>query len=383
MKSLTTLFWTAALMAVIAPDASGQTLVMEGLQFPQRLIFSPGGNLLVSEGGTTQPNTARISSVSRQGTRRSLIEGLPGSPSHGIPAFGPGGMALDGRTLYVAIGEGDTNVGPPFVINLEGPSSPIFHSIVQIRFSADVDAIHSAFSLAQVHHWALLDGHDVSLTNASGDRATVRLLTAFRPLVRNVIGGAGRTRVSDPYSLWLEPGGTTLYVVDSASETVMKVNTDTGRSVVLTRFQPDERPTAAGPQFVDNVPTAICPVDGGFLVSFLTANPYPQGGSSVRMWKPDDGAWSRPSTVVNGLTMTNDMICQRTAGGMFRVITVEYSVDPANRNVPSGRIQMFEGGGTRVLADKLLLPVSIAQDPSGGDLYFATLPGMIFRLQAP
>jgi hypothetical protein len=134
---------------------------------------------------------------------------------------------------------------------------------------------------------------------------------------------------------------------------------------------------------VDNVPTAMCPVDGGFLVSFLTANPYPQGASSVRMWKPDNGTWSRPGAVVNGLTMTNDMICPRTAGGVVRVITVEYSVDPANRNVPSGRIQMFEGGGTRVLADKLLLPVGITQDPSSGDLYFATLPGMIFRLPAP
>ena len=81
--------------------------------------------------------------------------------------------------------------------------------------------------------------------------------------------------------------------------------------------------------------------------------------------------------------MTNDMICPRTASGAFRIITVEYSVEPANRNVPSGRIQMFEGGGPRILADQLLLPVSIADDPSSGDLYFATLPGMIFRLPPP
>jgi DNA-binding beta-propeller fold protein YncE len=381
MKSSTTLVLTAALIALFTRDALAQTLVIEGLQFPQRLIFSPGGNLLVSEGGTTQPNTARISIVNRQGARRSLIEGLPGASSHGIPAFGPGGLALDGQTLYIAMGEGDTNVGPPFVINTEGPSSPIFHSILQIQFSADVDTIDSTFSLAE-HHWALLDGNDIYLTNAGGHRAVVRLLSAFRPLVRNVLGGTGRTRVSDPYSLSLDPGGKTLYVVDSASETVLKVNTDTGRSMVITRFQPDERLGPAGPQFVDNVPTAICPVDGGFLVSFLTANPYPQGRSSVRMWTPDQGAWSRPSTVFDGLTMTNDMICSRR-GGVFSVITVEYSLDPANRDVPSGRIQMFAGTDTRVLADKLHLPISVAQDPSSGDIYFTTLPGRIFRLPAP
>ena len=54
MKQSMTLIWTAALIAVLTPDASGQTLIIEGLQFPQRLIFSPGGSLLVSEGGTTQ-----------------------------------------------------------------------------------------------------------------------------------------------------------------------------------------------------------------------------------------------------------------------------------------------------------------------------------------
>ena len=84
------------------------------------------------------------------------------------------------------------------MINVECPSSPIFHSILQIRFSADIDAIHCAFSLADVHHWALLDGHDLYLTNASGDRAAVRLLSAFRPLIRNVLGGTARTRISDP-----------------------------------------------------------------------------------------------------------------------------------------------------------------------------------------
>jgi hypothetical protein len=81
--------------------------IAEGLQFPQRLIFTPLGSLLVSEGGTSTPNTGRVSMLNRQGGRRSLLESLPAAPGHGITAFGPGGMGLNGRTLYLVIGEGN------------------------------------------------------------------------------------------------------------------------------------------------------------------------------------------------------------------------------------------------------------------------------------
>jgi hypothetical protein len=363
--------------------AAAQSLFAEGLQFPQRLIFTPRGNLLVSEGGASTPNNGRVSILDRQANRRSLLEGLPAGPGHGIPAFGPTGMGLDGRTLYLLVGEGDVMVGPPFTINLNGPSSPIFHSVLRIEFSAEVDAIASSFRLTPGNHWALADGYDLVLTNTEGASATVHLLTTFRPLVRNILGGAAIQRPSDPYGVWLDANNRALYIADPSAETLVRVNTVTGRSLVLTRFQPDERATPTGATFVDSVPTAACPVGDSFLVSFLSGAPFPLGASSVRLWRPSDGGWSRLAPLVGGLTMTNDMIC--LPGGtpsVPRVVTVEYSTT-IDRTLPSGRVQFFDGSQRRILAQNLLLPTGVTQDPTTGDLFVATLTGSIFRMPLP
>src|SRR5262245_56478660 len=106
MKRVIPVWCWIALAMFPAARMEAQTPFVEGLQFPQRMIVSPMGNLLVSEGGTAAPNTGRVSIVNRQGNRRSLLDGLPAGSGHGIPAFGPGGMGLDGRTLYIVMGEG-------------------------------------------------------------------------------------------------------------------------------------------------------------------------------------------------------------------------------------------------------------------------------------
>jgi hypothetical protein len=360
--------------------AMAQSLFTEGLQFPQRLIFTPAGNLLVSEGGTAVPNTGRISIVDRQGRRRSLLEGLPAGRGHNIPAFGPTGLRLDGHTLYLLIGEGDVQVGPPFSINLNGPSSPTFHSVLQIRFSADVDSIGSAFELSSVNHWALRDGYDIELRNASGDQATFHLLTSFPSLMRNVLGGAALHRPSDPYSAWLDAANNALYVVDASAETLIRVNTVTGHSVVLTRFQSDVRVTTNGSTMVDTVPTAACPVGDSWLISFLSASPYPAGASSVRLWRPADGTWSRLPPLIGDLTMTNDLLC--LAGGTAtapRLVTVEFNTT-GDLTAASGRVQLVEGSQKRLLAQNLPAPTSVAQDSTTGDLFVATVTGSIFRV---
>jgi hypothetical protein len=377
----------AAVMAVLGVIAlqplypvMAQTLFTEGLQFPQRLIFTPAGNLLVSEGGTAIPNTGRVSIVNRQGIRRSLLEGLPAGPGHGIAAFGPTGMGLDGRTLYLLLGEGDVQVGPPFAINLNGPSSPIFHSVLRIQFSVDLDAVGSSFELAMVQHWALRDGYDVTLRNTRGDTATIRLLTSFPSLMRNVLGGAARHRPSDPYGVWLDAAGEALYIVDASAETFSKVNTTSGRYQVLTRFQPDQRDTSSGVTFVDTVPTAVCPVGDSFLISFLSASPFPEGSASIRLWKPADGTWSRLSPLIGNLTMTNDVIC--LPGGTAnapRVVSVEYRT-MLDFATPSGRVQLIDGNQKRVIAENLAFPTTAAIDPVSGDLFVATLTGTVFRM---
>ena len=359
----------------------GQTIFAEGLQYPQKMTATPRGSLLVSEGGTSEAHTGRVSIVSPTGVRRSLLEGLPAAPGHGIPAFGPAGIALNGRTLYLVIGDGDMEVGPPFVFNPAGSSSPLFQSILRVELSAEPDTITTSFRLTPGDQWALFDGHDVELRNSAGERATVHRLMAFHQVLRNILGGVQVLRVSAPYGLALDPAGDALYVVDTNSETLVRVNTRTGQSQVLTRFQPDQRP---GPQFVDNVPTAVCAVEGGLLVSFLSGNPFPAGAASVKIWRPSDGGWSKPALAAGDLSMVTDLVCLRNAAGAARMVTVEYAAEPATRaTVPSGRVLVHDGPSRRLVASGLNLPVAVTQDPASGSLFVATLGGVIFRFPAP
>jgi hypothetical protein len=186
------------------------TIFASGLQSPNRLLFTPRGGLLVSEGGVARdrvalPNTGRLSIIDASGNRRTLLEGLPSGPAHFTTPFGPTSMALDGSTLYLLLGEGDVMAGlpPNHVTNPKGPSSPIFSSVLKIRFTPNLEQIGSGFRLTEEDHWRLFYGFTLELRNDTGERAEVEVLTMFRPLMRNW-SGPDPLRPSDPYAVVLD-----------------------------------------------------------------------------------------------------------------------------------------------------------------------------------
>jgi hypothetical protein len=345
-----------------------------GLQAPQRLAFTPRGSLIVTEGGTPQPNSARISVLDRNGARRSLLEGLPSGLAHFTIPWGPKGLALDGRVMYLAIGDGDVMLGTPpdYGINPNGPSSPIFSSVLRLQFSAEIEDIQTAFTLTPDDHWALLDGADLELASGA-NRVQIRLLTAYRPVLRNLLAPGFPVRTSEPTGLFLDKTGSTLFVTDASGEVVSRIDPETGRSRTLTRFQPLLRHNVGGEQPVDNVPSAVCMKDGQILVSFLTAAPFPRGDASVKTIDPTTGA---AGPLADGLTGVVDMAC--LASGSIAV--VELTMDFANVLVPTGRVQLIDGFEKRVLASELPVPNAVAQDPVSGDLFVGTITGLIFRV---
>jgi hypothetical protein len=357
----------------IAITAKAQTPFASGLQAPQRLAFTARGSLIVSEGGTQQPNSGRLSILDRDGTRRSLMEGLPSGLAHYTIPWGPKGIAIDGRVLYLAIGDGDVTAGTPpdHGINPNGPSSPIFSSVLRLEFSADIDDVQGPFTLALVDHWALLDGYDVEVASGNA-HLRIRALAAYRPLVRNVLAPGVAVRTSEPTGLFLDKANQTLYVTDASGETVSKIALDTGRSLTLIRFTPMSR----GDQQVNNTPSAVCGREGKLLVSFLTEAPFPQGEASLRQIDPGTGA---VTTWADGLTAVVDMACLSSGS----VAVAEVTLDYANTLVPSGRVQLVGSSGKRMLTDKLPLPNSIARDPVSGDLFVGTLTGFVFRIALP
>lgn len=148
--------WTTLgmLFALFGLGARGQqaSMLASGLKNPSKVILA-GGSLLVTE-VDSGPNTGRVSVVNLSGRVQALIEGLPsGGAAPDGTLDGPNGLALSGRVLYVANGEGDSHVAGPtpgtIVPNPAGKSSPIFSSILKVTFSADPGTILSAFTLSR------------------------------------------------------------------------------------------------------------------------------------------------------------------------------------------------------------------------------------------
>jgi len=130
------------LVFALSTNAQTSSVFTTGLHTPNKIITGPGNILLVTEAGTTTPNTGRISVIDRTtGERRTLIDGLPSAVSFlGNPMGdpdGPSGLYRQGNTLYITIGIGDSTLpgaGPGLEVVNPSPSSPLFDSVLEITF---------------------------------------------------------------------------------------------------------------------------------------------------------------------------------------------------------------------------------------------------------
>ena len=114
-RTLRLIFVAAQLVLPLAISslAQAQDVVIAGLLRPAKLIQTPHGNLLVAEVGTVVNNSSRISIVDEHGIRRTLVDGLPSAINAVNSPTGTSGLYLQGRTLYVTIGEGNATLPGP------------------------------------------------------------------------------------------------------------------------------------------------------------------------------------------------------------------------------------------------------------------------------
>jgi len=348
-----------------------------GLQSPGKIIFSTKGSLLVTESGTGV-NTGRISIIDpNNGTRRTLITGLPAgfSPPNNDLA-GPSGLAMHGRTLYVEISLGDAVIAGPLpnsVIPNPNPSSPIFSSVLAIHFSASVEMKTNGFTLSAADQVALKTGATVDLSNGGGDKITVELVADFpdylpepRPGLPNAV------RQSNPFGLALD--GDHLYVAEASGNTVRSVDLQTGNFSVLTNFAPLPNNRGFGPPVVEAVPDSIHLVGNQLLVTLLSGFPFPLGNAQVRAVDPVTG---NSTPFITGLTSAIDVLPDG-GGGFF---TLEYSADML-AGLP-GRLSHLSSptSAPTVLSSCLITPTSMALDDRKGEMYITQIgTGQIVRL---
>ena len=119
------LYLAAALACALAAQgvrAQSVSVFTGGLKGPTRVVLTSKGNLLVTESGDG-PNAGRLSLIDRQTrARRTILDGLPAGPGAEGGISGPSGLAVQGRTVYVAIGAGDSFLSGPCRASISNPN---------------------------------------------------------------------------------------------------------------------------------------------------------------------------------------------------------------------------------------------------------------------
>lgn len=353
-----------ATLAASPIDAQTKSVFSSGLVGPQKIVRTAGGKFLVSESGPGL-NQGRISVVSSTGMRGTLLDGLPGALDNEGGVSGPTGLAVDGPTLYLAIGEGDaarSNSEGVVLPNPAGIGGPIFSSILKIELSTDVDNILSPFVIVADNYLTLSDGYSVELGNADGETATVSVLVdfaAFQPDPDTPY------RASNPWGLAMSPAFPgELFLNDASLDALLRIDTETGRARRFLHFPKLANPLPFGPPVTDFVPTSVRAYSGGLLVTRLTGFPFAQGRAAVSFVDVENRDFQ---PFIASLTAAVDVLVQERPGERTRFYTLEFSSDFL-ANGP-GQLMRYDSPTGEAIDSNLAGPTSMALDPATGDIY--------------
>ena len=397
------LYLAAALAcAVTAAGAHAQSVSVftGGLKGPTKVVLTAKGNLLVTESGDG-PNKGRLSVIDRQTrARRTILDGLPAGPSAEGGVSGPSGLAVHGRTVYVAIGAGDAvqpGPAPGTEKANQNPSSPLLSSLIAVRVPANIEETTAGFALTPADHAALKGGARLTLSNGAGDRLNVELVTDFPDYVAEPRPNfAENVRVSNPFGVAVN--GNLIYVVDASLNLVRVVGADSGAWTTLTTFEQYTNPLPFGPPKIDAVPNSVRLFGDRLLVTTLTGFPFPSGLAQVRNVDLVTGG---QSSLINGLTAGIDVLPVRVPpfanqepplaakGAGQAVPSVEQAhffvlsiSDNLSQSAP-GRLLFYDSATATpvTLAAPLVGPTCIARDPKSGDLFITSIfTGLVYRV---
>jgi hypothetical protein len=374
----------AVAVACGTASAADCSVVAGGLRAPIGSVFSNRGNLIISETGIAGDQTSgRISIVSPDGRRRTLLDGLPqGTNAAGGDASGPNSLAMVGRTIYVAMGQGDTVVpGGGGTVPNPNVSSLLFSSILAIHLSAAAERSTTGFTLSAQDRQTLEGGGRVTLSNGKGDRLKVEVVVNFPDYASEPTPANPRNvRNSNPFGVL--PVGDYLYVSNGGLNRLFKVNLDDGSYAELAVFNPIPNTSGlGGPPAVDAVPTGMAYSGGHVLVSLLSGGPFIPGLSRVKAIDPVTGD---QADFLTGLR-TAIAVQPISSGGDTDYLVLENNFAPAPPFPPSGAtVRLFEDPGsssTVVNGCTLYRPTSLAIDPKTG-VHYATelLRGTVVRV---
>ena len=354
-------------------------VLTSGLRTPLGITQSNQNNLLVSESGTAGTlHSGRISIVEPDGTRRTLIDGLPSAQNDVGDSSGPAGVFMRGRTLYVVIGVGDTTL--PTQFPNPNPSSPIFSSVLAIHFSAGVEKTTSqGFVLPLVAQDLLAAGEKVTLSSSDGGKLTIELIANFPDFTVDPTRPSGFRNVN-PFDLVVV--GNQIYLTDGGQNMVRKVNIATGTFSTLATFPNVANPLPVGPQglSVEAVPTGIAYSDGQLLVTLFRGFPFPPL-SVVEQVDPDTGTHA---PFITGLRTAIDILPIKEGSEIHYLVLLHSSAGgaPLPPFANPGQLLHFDSpvGPPTVVSNCLTRPTSMVVDEKTGVTYVTELSGRIIEI---
>ncbi len=353
--------------------AQTSSVFVTGLNEPRKIIYAPVQRyFLVSEAGIPSiPNSGRISIITNDGERHTLIDGLPSGitpPDNSVS--GPSALWIQGNRLYIAIGNGNSVLAGPAPgseVPNPNPNSPIFSSILELRLpNFGFRHNRAEYNIDLADHARLANGETLTLRTLGFPRATLRMVANFpdfvpspRPDVPNNV------RPSNPFGLVLHSDS--LYVVDAARNNLQSVSLENGAISTVFTYPARPNPNAPmGPPFIDAVPDSLRLYGNKLLVTFLTGFPFPAGVADVRQYDMESG---EESQLIGGLRSAIDSLPVSDGGLCATIYTLEFSTNMVVPNTP-GRLQRFNSpvGPPTLISDTLVTPTSMARHPSSGDL---------------
>lgn len=364
--------------ALVSLQAQQPRVIVGGLDGAMRMALTPRGSFVVSHVNLA-PNLGQVSLVSKAGARSALLTGLPsGTEVVGGPS-GPTALAVRDRTLYLAIGAGESErpgAQPGTSMwNPAGISSPLFASVLTFVFSKDIDDAQGPYALTPAIGQRLADGHSVRLQDAAGNTAMVSVLADFPDLIPdpNVIW-----RGSNPWGLAVSTDGNTVYLTDGSTNHLVRIDARTGKWHRLVLFPPFPNPTPIGPPAVDYVPTSVRVFRDRLLVTNLSGFPFLQGRAQVVSVSPEGGM---PMVEIGGLTSVTDVAVREVTAGPAQWYVLQFSVDQASTPASPGSLVMYDSPQQRVIAP--VLPAATTLVIDGGSAYVLDLIGRISEIPLP
>ena len=380
------LLLTAALFGGLVLNAAAQTttVLTAGLNKPTKIIAAGDYSLLVAEGGTTTPNTGRVSRVERTtGARQTLVDGLPSGVNNlgGQPnPSGPSALKLRGHTLFLTISTGDAvqNVGPGLESPNPNPSSPLYDSVLELTLPGNYEELTSAFTLTFGDQTTLAGGGEVQLTNPDGEKLTVRMIANFPNYTPNPRPGfPNNQRASNIFGV--EIFQKELYVVDAAFNLIYQVGIDDGDFAPFVTFPNKPNPLfpMIGGPVIEPVPDNIHRVGNRLLVPLLTGFPFVVGFSEIQTVSLKSG---ERETFIPNLTSAIDIL--HVEDEMY--FTLEFSANQL-ANLP-GRLRFYAAPDAApvTIVSNLISPTSMARDEKTGGIFVTNIfPGTITRVEIP